>query len=83
MCRAITFPPEVGYLKRVTQGQIQAWFDSVGNETNDLCNFNFGTNTWTNPANGVPFMFSDGTTIGMNPVQRVSFIGASYIYRLP
>ena len=38
--------------------------------------------TWTNPANGVPFMFSDGTTIGMNPSQRVTFLGASYIYRM-
>lgn len=37
--------------------------------------------TWTN--NGVPFLFSDGTTIGLNPSQRVSYLGASYIYRLP
>lgn len=36
-----------------------------------------------NPANGVPFLFSDGTTIGMNPSQRVTFLGATYIYRLP
>lgn len=39
--------------------------------------------TWANPANGIPFLFSDGTTIGMNPSQRVTFLGASYIYRLP
>ena len=38
--------------------------------------------TWTNPANGVPFLYSDGTTLAMNPVQRVSFIGASYVYKL-
>jgi len=37
--------------------------------------------TWTN--NGVPFLYSDGTTIGMNPTQRVSYLGATYIYRLP
>ncbi len=37
--------------------------------------------TWTN--NGIPFLYSDGTTIGLNPTQRVSYLGASYIYRLP
>ena len=37
--------------------------------------------TWTN--NGVPFLYSDGTTLGMNTNQSVTFIGASYIYRLP
>jgi len=26
-----------------------AWFDASGNEIGDLCNFNFGTNTWAGP----------------------------------
>ena len=39
--------------------------------------------TWANPANGIPFLFSDGTTVSMNPSQRVTFLGASYVYRLP
>jgi hypothetical protein len=29
-----------------TDPLLNAWFDSSGNEIGDLCNFNFGTNTW-------------------------------------
>lgn len=38
--------------------------------------------TWANPANGIPFLYSDGTTVGMNPSQRVTFIGARYVHQL-
>ena len=31
----------------VTDPLLNAWFDSLGNENGDLCNFNYGTNTWT------------------------------------
>jgi len=30
----------------MTDPLLNAWFDSSGNEIGDLCNFNFGTNTW-------------------------------------
>ncbi len=36
---------------------------------------------WTWGNNGVPFYFSDGTTVSMNQNQNVSFLGASYIYK--
>ena len=42
--------------------------------------------TWTDwawAANGVPFRYSDGTTVGQLPRQRVTFIGLSYIHRWP
>lgn len=29
-----------------TDPELNAWFDASGNEIGDLCNFNFGTNTW-------------------------------------
>lgn len=33
-----------------TDPELNAWFDSSGNEIGDLCNFVFGTNTWTGPS---------------------------------
>jgi hypothetical protein len=35
-----------------------AWFDSMGNEIGDLCNFNFGTNTWAGPSAAANQMWS-------------------------
>lgn len=40
--------------------------------------------TWTDWSwgyNGVPFTYSDGTTVAMLPRQRVAFIGVRYVYR--
>jgi hypothetical protein len=37
--------------------------------------------TWVNPTNGVPYVYSDNTTVILNPKQNVTFISASYIYR--
>jgi MtrB/PioB family decaheme-associated outer membrane protein len=36
---------------------------------------------WAWGYNGVPFTFSDNTTVTLNPHQHVTFIGASYIHR--
>ena len=35
---------------------------------------------WSYGSNGVPFVYSDNTTVNMNPDQRVTFLGVSYIY---
>ena len=40
-------------------------------------------NDWIWANNGVPFTYSDGTTLVQKPVQNVSFIGLSYSYLLP
>jgi hypothetical protein len=40
-------------------------------------------NDWTWGNNGVPFAYSDGTTVTQNATQKVSFIGVTYIYQLP
>jgi MtrB/PioB family decaheme-associated outer membrane protein len=40
-------------------------------------------NDWTWGNNGVPFTYSDGTTVAQNATQKVSFIGVTYIYQLP
>jgi hypothetical protein len=36
---------------------------------------------WAWGYNGVPFTFSDNTTVTMNPHQHATFVGASYIYK--
>jgi hypothetical protein len=40
-------------IEAATDPLLNAWFDASGNEIGDLCNFNFGANSWTNPANSV------------------------------
>jgi hypothetical protein len=37
---------------------------------------------WTWGYNGVPFAYSDNTTVSLQPNQSATFIGATYIYRL-
>lgn len=36
---------------------------------------------WTWGYNGVPFVYSDNTTVGLKPNQRVTFVSATYTYR--
>ena len=38
---------------------------------------------WAWGSNGTPFVFSDGTTLNSRLVQKVSFIGVTYIHRWP
>jgi len=38
-------------------------------------------NEWTYNFNGVPFVYSDGTTLNASQDQRVSFLGVSYVIR--
>jgi MtrB/PioB family decaheme-associated outer membrane protein len=36
---------------------------------------------WSWGYNGVPFVYSDGTTVGLNPHQQVTLLSARYIYK--
>jgi len=38
---------------------------------------------WAWGYSGVPFAFSDGTTLSQKQSQNVGFIGVSYVYRIP
>jgi len=38
-------------------------------------------NDWNWGYNGVPFTYSDNSTVSMQPTQNVTFIGARYIYK--
>ncbi|MBP9905886.1 MAG: MtrB/PioB family decaheme-associated outer membrane protein [Rhodoferax sp.] len=49
----------------------------------DLVHQRTKINDWAWNYNGVPFAYSDGTTVMHKPSQSASFIGISYIYRLP
>ena len=40
-------------------------------------------NEWTWGYNGTPFVYSDNTTVYLNPKQSVSYLGATYIVALP
>lgn len=49
----------------------------------DLVHQRYRVNDWAFSNNGVPFTFSDGTTITQQQSQHASFIGVTYIYLLP
>jgi len=49
----------------------------------DLVHQRISVNDWAWGYNGVPFAYSDGTTVMQNQNQNVSFIGITYIYQLP
>ncbi len=38
-------------------------------------------NEWTWGYNGVPFLYSDNTTVTLNPNQNATFVGVTYTYR--
>ena len=40
-------------------------------------------NDWTWSLNGVPYVYSDGSTVLQKPYQSVSVIGVTYVYQLP
>lgn len=49
----------------------------------DLVHQRSSLNDWAWSYNGVPFAYSDGTTVMQKPTQNVSFIGVTYVYLLP
>ena len=38
-------------------------------------------NEWTWQSNGIPFLYSDNTTVGAKENQSVTFVGVSYVFR--
>ena len=49
----------------------------------DLMHQRSHVNDWAWGYNGVPFSYSDGSTVTQSQNQNVSFIGITYIYQLP
>lgn len=49
----------------------------------DLVHQRSALNDWAWSYNGVPFAYSDGTTVLQKPTQNVSFFGVTYVYLLP
>ncbi len=72
--------PDVTY--RVTMLKLfgQYALDKKSSIRVDLIHQRSRLNEWTWGYNGVPFAYSDNTTITSNPDQNVTFVGATYIY---
>lgn len=47
----------------------------------DLVHAKARLNEWTWGNNGIPFTYSDNTTVGLNQNQSVTYVGARYIYK--
>jgi len=55
--------------------------DKHSNVRLDLIHQEYKFNEWSWSNNGTPFVFADGTTVTMNPNQKVTFLGLTYIYK--
>ena len=55
--------------------------DKVSYVRLDLIHERTKFNEWTYGFAGVPFFYNDNTTLGAKEDQRVTFVGASYVYR--
>ena len=47
----------------------------------DLIHYRSFFNEWTYNFNGIPYLYSDNTTLGAQERQIVTFVGASYIFK--
>jgi hypothetical protein len=47
----------------------------------DLVHQNVSFNEWTWANAGVPFAYSDNSTVSMQPSQNVTYLGVKYVYR--
>jgi len=67
------------------QATLRLWgrytLDKVSSVRLDLAHQRTKWTDWAWGYNGVPFMYSDGTTIVRKPSQNVSFIGVTYVRR--
>jgi len=48
----------------------------------DLVHQRTSVSDWAWAINGVPFVYTDGSTVAQSPEQNVSYIGVTYIYQL-
>ena len=49
----------------------------------DLVHQRSTVSDWAWGNNGVPYTYSDGTTVGQKPNQNVTVLGVTYVYKLP
>jgi hypothetical protein len=48
----------------------------------DLVHQNIGYDEWTWSSSGVPFAYSDNSTVAMQQNQNVTYLGVKYVYRI-
>jgi MtrB/PioB family decaheme-associated outer membrane protein len=75
------------FLPTIHQSTVRAKFfanyavDKSSDIRADLIYQRFATDDWTWGYNGVPFLFSDNTTVSQATVQKAVYVGARYIYK--
>ncbi len=75
--------PDVVYRQTALKLFGKYTLDKVSSVRVDLVHQRASMNDWAWAYEGVPFTFSDGSTVVQKPTQSVSFIGVSYSYQLP
>jgi hypothetical protein len=73
--------PNVTY--RMTRVNLYAKYalQKNGSVRVDLIHQSLQFDEWTWSNNGIPFTYSDNTTVSMQPTQSVNFLGARYVYQ--
>ncbi len=73
--------PEIVFRQALTKLHARYEFDKRSAVRVDLVHQWSKWNDWAWGYAGVPFTYSDGTTVGQPTIQQVTFIGVSYNYR--
>ena len=79
--QAIVGLPDVSYRQTSLSLYGNYALDKHSNLRLDLIHQDYRLKEWTWSNNGTPFVFSDGTSVTMNPNQHVTFLGLTYIYK--
>ena len=75
------FLPDIHYDTTVVKLFANYAVDKASDVRLDVIYQHFKTNDWAWGYNGVPFLYSDNTTVSQPTSQNLAFVGARYIYR--
>jgi len=73
--------PDVSYRMTMVKLYGKYALDSNADIRVDLMRQNAKLNEWTWGYAGVPFAYSDNTTVTMRPIQDVTYLGVRYVYK--
>jgi MtrB/PioB family decaheme-associated outer membrane protein len=74
-------PPDEIYRSTVLKLYAKYVLDKASEVQFDLINFHTEYNQWAWGNGGTPFAYADNSTVTLQPVQNVTFLGGRYVYK--
>ena len=74
-------PPDETYRSTVLKLYAKYLLDKASGIQVDLVHQRVGYDQWAWGNGGVPFAYTDGSTVSVQPVQNVTFVGVRYSYK--